>query len=52
MHSVYGDPAYAGIQKMLHERLTELREKYGDSDENDQRYLKEYMENVDPRYRR
>ena len=44
MHNVYDDPAYADVQKMMHGRLTELRKKYGDSDANDQRYLKEYLE--------
>ncbi len=44
MHNVYDDPAYADVQKMMHERLDEMRAKYGDSDANDQRYLKEYLE--------
>ena len=39
MKSVYGDPAYADIQAMLHKRLDELREHYGDSDELRQYYL-------------
>jgi arylsulfatase A-like enzyme len=43
MHNVYNDPAYADVQKMMHLRLTELRSKYGDSDENDQRYLNYYQ---------
>jgi arylsulfatase A-like enzyme len=44
MKSVYDDPAYADVRKMMHRRLTELRKQYGDSDENDQRFLKEYLE--------
>jgi hypothetical protein len=44
MHSVYNDPAYADVQKMLHERLIELRAKYGDSDENDQKFIKMYLD--------
>ncbi len=40
MKSVYNDPAYAKVQKELHARLTELRKKYGDSDEMDQKYIK------------
>jgi hypothetical protein len=47
MHSVYNDPAYADVQKMLHERLIELRAKYGDSDENDQKYIKMYLDAMD-----
>jgi len=46
MKSVYDDPAYADVQKMMHERLIKLRELYGDSDENDQKYLKEYLEAI------
>ena len=44
MKSVYDDPAYADVQKMLHERLLELRKQYGDSDENDQRFLKRFLD--------
>jgi hypothetical protein len=44
MHSVYDDPAYADVQKMLHEKLTEIRAKYGDSDENDQKFIKLYLD--------
>ncbi len=44
MHNVYDDPAYADVRKMMHAKLTELRTKYGDSDANDQRFLKEYLE--------
>jgi len=44
MHNVYNDPAYADIQKKLHEQLDQLRKKYGDSDENDQHFLKAYLD--------
>ncbi len=44
MHNVYGDPDYAEIQKELHEKLTGLRKKYGDSDDLDQHYLNKYLE--------
>jgi arylsulfatase A-like enzyme len=44
MKSVYDDPEYADVQKMMHEKLTELRAYYGDSDENDERYLNEYLD--------
>jgi len=43
MKSVYGDPAYADIQADLHKRLTELRAKYGDSDELDQQFIQEAL---------
>lgn len=46
MHNVYNDPAYAEVQKMMHQRLKEMREKYGDSDANDQKYLRDYLEAV------
>ncbi|MGQ7867926.1 sulfatase family protein [Sunxiuqinia sp. sy24] len=46
MTNVYDDPAYADVKQMMHERLTELREKYGDSDANDQRFLKAYLDVV------
>jgi arylsulfatase A-like enzyme len=44
MKSVYNDPAYAEIQKMLHKKLTEIRAKYGDSDANDQKFIKKFLE--------
>lgn len=46
MHNVYGDPAYADIQAELHEKLEELRTKYGDSDELNQKFIDEYNEKV------
>ena len=46
MKSVYNDPAYADVQTMMHKRLDEMREKYGDSDANDQRYLKDYLDAI------
>lgn len=39
MKNVYNDPAYVEVKQNLHNRLDELRAKYGDSDENDQRYI-------------
>ncbi len=41
MKSVYNDPAYADVQKMMHQRLTELRAKYGDSDALDQKFIQQ-----------
>jgi arylsulfatase A-like enzyme len=46
MKSVYNDPAYADVQKMMHKRLTELRAKYGDSDANDQKYISMYLDGI------
>jgi arylsulfatase A-like enzyme len=44
MKSIYGDPAYSDVQQMLHKKLEELRIRYGDSDELDQKFLKEYLD--------
>jgi arylsulfatase A-like enzyme len=42
MKSVYDDPAYAEIRQDLHKRLDELRIKYKDSKELDQKYIDMY----------
>lgn len=52
MNSVYGDPEYVEVQEMMHNKLTELRDYYGDSDANDQKYLKAYLEVVEARSNR
>ena len=44
MKNIYNDPAYADVQKMMHQRLAELRTQYGDSDENNQKFLKVYLD--------
>ena len=44
MRSVYNDPAYAEVQQEMHKQLAELRSYYGDSDENDQKFLQAYLE--------
>ena len=44
MQNIYGDPGYADVQKDLHEKLEALREKYGDSDENNQKYLQPILD--------
>lgn len=49
MNSVYDNPAYAEVQEQMHQRLTELRAEYGDSDENDQKFLEAYLEVVESR---
>jgi arylsulfatase A-like enzyme len=46
LNNIYGDPAYAGIQADLHKQLEELREKYGDSDSLNQKFIEEYKEKV------
>jgi arylsulfatase A-like enzyme len=49
MNNVYGDPAYSEVQQMMHEKLEEQREKYGDSDTLNQKYLEDYLEVVEKR---
>ncbi|MDN3689537.1 sulfatase family protein [Cyclobacterium jeungdonense] len=39
MNSIYDDPAYEEVQEMLHTRLEELREQYGDSDTLNQQFI-------------
>ena len=43
MRNIYNDPAYTEVQKMLHKRLEELRMYYGDSNELNDKFLKEYL---------
>jgi arylsulfatase A-like enzyme len=49
LKNIYDDPEYADIKKMMHERLQELRTKYGDSDANDKKFLDAYLEVVNRR---
>lgn len=44
MQNVYDNPAYADVRKMMHEKLDMARDYYGDSDANDQKYLKAYLD--------
>ncbi|MEQ9439136.1 MAG: sulfatase [Cyclobacteriaceae bacterium] len=44
MHNVYDDPEYADILTKLKEELSELRVKYKDSKELDQKYIDMYQE--------
>jgi arylsulfatase A-like enzyme len=44
MNNIYDDPAYTEVREMLHRRLQELREQYGDSDELNEKYLRAYLE--------
>jgi arylsulfatase A-like enzyme len=43
MTNVYGKPEYVDVQKEMHAKLEELRTYYGDSDENDKKFLKAYL---------
>jgi len=49
MNNIYEDPDYADIRADMHEKLEELRAKYGDSKELQQRYLREYLEHIEAR---
>ena len=49
MKSIYGDPAYADVQNMLHQQLEELRVKYQDSDELSKSYLDSYLSTISER---
>lgn len=44
MTNVYDDPAYVEVVNELKNKLAELREKYQDSEELDQLYIKKYEE--------
>jgi arylsulfatase A-like enzyme len=43
MNNLYGKKEYKAVQKKMHLRLTELREKYGDSDALDQMHIERYI---------
>ena len=49
MKNVYDDPAYEDIREMMQKKLDYARNYYGDSDENDQRFLKEYLDVLEQR---
>ena len=42
MTNVYGDPAYSDVIDKLHKELEDLRTKYKDSSELDQKYIDIY----------
>ncbi len=44
LNNVYDDPAYADVLSTLKEQLSDIREKYKDSDELDQKYIQIYKE--------
>lgn len=47
LHNMYNDPAYAVIQKKLHQQLEDIREKYGDNESVSQRYIDTFMDDVE-----
>ncbi len=40
MHNVYNDLVYSQVQKNMHKKLTKLRARYKDSDENNKWFIK------------
>jgi hypothetical protein len=44
MESVYSDPDYAEVRNMLHLRLDELQDYYGDSEELSHQFLNDFLE--------
>ena len=46
MKNLYDTPKYAEIQQMMHKRFTEMRDKYGDSDELDQMHIESYLSKI------
>ena len=42
-NNIYNELAYAEIQKMMHKRYDEMREKYGDSDTLDKQFIDSYV---------
>ncbi len=44
MRSIYNEPAYSEVQTMLHQRLKELREQYGDSDDLSRQFINDFLE--------
>jgi len=43
MNNIYDDPKYSEIKQQMHKKLSELRVKYGDSKEMDQKNLDRYL---------
>ena len=44
MKNVYNEPEYAEIREEMHRKLSDIRKYYGDSDENDQKFLHAFLE--------
>ena len=51
MKNIYNDPNYSEVQKMMHKRFEEMRDKYGDSDELDQMHIENYLSHLKKRRR-
>ncbi|MGY5851907.1 sulfatase family protein [Salegentibacter sp. F14] len=49
LNNIYEDPNYTEVRADMHEKLKELREKYGDSKELQEKYLREYLEYIENR---
>lgn len=49
LNNIYEDPNYKEVRANMHEKLKKLREKYGDSNELQEKYLKEYLEQIENR---
>ena len=49
LNNIYEDPNYTKVRANMHEKLKELREKYGDSKELQEKNLKEYLEHLENR---
>lgn len=43
LKNVYQDPSYAKVRKQMHSKLKKVRKKYGDSDENNQRFIQQVL---------
>lgn len=48
MQNIYNDESYTEVRKDLHKRLEELCTYYGDNDDNNQKFLNEYLEAQKP----
>ena len=44
--NVYDHPDYKDVREMMHQKLDSIRNHYGDSDANDQRFLESYLEAI------
>jgi hypothetical protein len=44
MKNIYDDPSYTEVREMLHKKLGELRNLYGDSDELNNKFIKLYLD--------
>jgi arylsulfatase A-like enzyme len=51
MKNIYDDPDYSEVKELMHSRLVEMRDKYGDSKENDDAFLEAYLESMKKRNR-